>query len=78
MRDLLTTKETAEILGVTPRTVMNYLRGGLPCVKLGRTVRIMRADLDTWIASHRHSLLPVTRGNLEVSPIATKAGPSRR
>lgn len=60
--EYFTIKEAAEKLKVVPRTVHNYLRSGLPHIKLRRTIRIASCDLDTWILSHRRNASsPLTR-----------------
>ena len=44
--DLLTVDEVAEILKMNPQTIRNWLDAGkLPIVRIGRRVRIRRADL---------------------------------
>jgi excisionase family DNA binding protein len=44
--ELLRVDEAAEILKIQADTVYRFIRRGvLPCVKLGRTVRIDREDL---------------------------------
>lgn len=53
--DLLTRKQAAEYLGITPRTLAVWAcvkRYPLPYVKVGRLVKYRRADLDAFIA-HR-------------------------
>jgi excisionase family DNA binding protein len=40
--------EAAEIFGVTPRTVRHWIeRGDLPCIRVGRTVLLPRAVIDS-------------------------------
>jgi excisionase family DNA binding protein len=47
---LLTTDETAEILGITGRTVRTLVRAGsLPAVRFGGSVRIDPADLRRFV-----------------------------
>jgi excisionase family DNA binding protein len=51
--DLLTRKQAAEYLGITPRTLAVWAcvkRYPLPYVKVGRLVKYRRADLDAFIA----------------------------
>ncbi len=53
--DLLTRRQAAEYLGITPRTLAVWAcvkRYPLPYVKVGRLVKYRRADLDAFIA-HR-------------------------
>lgn len=48
---LLTAGEAAAYLGYSEGTVRNKAqRGELPSVKLGRTLRFRRSELDRWIA----------------------------
>lgn len=54
--DLLTKPEAAERLRVSVRTIDRYIHDGyVPVVRLGRTVRIRRADLDALINAFRPS-----------------------
>lgn len=47
---LLNYEQAAEILGVTERSIWNYVdRGELPCVRFGKSVRIDPADLRAYI-----------------------------
>ena len=49
----MTKQEVAVLLRVTPRTVENYaLRGGLPYLKIGRSVRFSRAAVEAWMRPH--------------------------
>jgi excisionase family DNA binding protein len=49
---LLSVDSAAELLSVSPKTVRRMLtRGTLPHCRLGRLVRIQRADLERYIAS---------------------------
>lgn len=51
---LLTTREVAERLGVTPETVLAWVeRRGLPAIRLtSRAIRFGEAELDAWILEH--------------------------
>jgi excisionase family DNA binding protein len=49
--DKLTPAQVASELGCTPRHVHNLLDQGLPHQRLGRHVRIDRAELDAWRAA---------------------------
>lgn len=52
MPDLLTVSEAANLLRLKPSTIRAWvLRRKLPYCKVGRLVRIRRADVDTLIAS---------------------------
>ena len=53
---LLTTKQAADLLGLSPRTLeKNRVLGcsGLPFIRLGRTIRYSVADLEAHIAACR-------------------------
>lgn len=48
--ELLTTRQVAERLAVTPETLKGYREAGLPFLRLpGGTLRYRRADLDRWL-----------------------------
>ena len=50
--DLLTRKEAAEYLGLTPRTLAVWAsvkRYNIPYVKIGRLVKYRRSDLESFI-----------------------------
>jgi len=50
MHPLLTYREAAKVLGVTPRTVWTLVQAGtLPAVRFGRSVRIDPTDLRRFI-----------------------------
>jgi hypothetical protein len=46
----VTVKAFAARWSVSPRLVANWQRGGLPVVRLGRSVRIPVAQADAWVA----------------------------
>ena len=51
---LLSRKDTAAFLGVTPETLAVWAcekRYSLPYVKVGRLVKYRRADIETWLES---------------------------
>jgi excisionase family DNA binding protein len=51
---ILTVKETADALKVKPQRVYNMMRNdGLPCIRLGRQVRIDEDSLKKWLTAHR-------------------------
>lgn len=51
---LLTAREAAEILTISPRHLWDLTkRGVLPAIKIGRSVRYARADIDAFIAKSR-------------------------
>ncbi len=46
----LSTKEAAEMLGVTSRTVYRFIdEGGLPAYKFGRVIRVKESDLEGFV-----------------------------
>jgi len=50
----ITTKEAAELIGITPNSVqVAILRGKLPAVKHGRDWLIQRVDAEDYAASER-------------------------
>ena len=51
---LLTIKEVAQLLGVSPVTVHRYKREkGLPYIKIGNILRFDREDLWKWLEAHK-------------------------
>lgn len=55
--DLLTTKQLAEYLGVTARTLELWreTRVGPAWVRVGRKVRYRREDVEAWLESRRQT-----------------------
>ncbi len=54
LRRLLSVSEAATYLGLTPHGVRRLVWGGeLPSVRVGRFVRIDRADLDAFVVARR-------------------------
>lgn len=52
--EFLTVAEVAEILKLNPQTVRNWIdRGELPALRIGRRVRIRRAEFDRFIEQGR-------------------------
>ncbi len=50
MNDLLTVAEVADMLRVSTMTVYRLIRTGeLPAVRVGRSYRVKRADLDAYL-----------------------------
>lgn len=50
----LSTAAAAEILGVTPRSVYRFINDGdLPAYRIGRVIRLQRADVDAFIDASR-------------------------
>ena len=51
---ILTVKEAADALKVKPQRVYSMMRNdGLPCIRLGRQVRIDEDSLKKWLTAHR-------------------------
>ena len=51
---LLTTEEAAKLLTVSPRTVWALTNAGaLPAIRIGRSVRYSRQDIEAFIAARR-------------------------
>lgn len=55
------TQEAARYLGITPRTLYRFINeGGVAAYKMGRVIRLKRADLDAFIDANR-----IAPGSLE-------------
>jgi excisionase family DNA binding protein len=53
---LLNARQTAEALGISPRTLWALTKHGeLPHVRVGRAVRYRPADLDAWAEARKQS-----------------------
>ena len=51
---LLTVRDVAEFLHVHPATVRRLItRGEIPFLRIGRSVRLSRSDLELWMAAAR-------------------------
>jgi len=51
---VLTVREAADLLKVRPQWVYRMMRSdGLPCIRLGRQIRIDEDSLEKWLAEHR-------------------------
>ena len=81
----LSTKEAAERLGVTLRSLYRFIDGGgLPAYKFGRVIRLKEADVDVFIESSRivpgtlEHLYPEVKGptrvvhSVDVGPVAAE------
>ena len=57
---LLTAADIGALLGgIPPKTVLQYARDGrLPCVRIGKHVRFVRADVDAAVAELRSPARP--------------------
>jgi excisionase family DNA binding protein len=54
IRELLTTQEAADFLGISPGSLevwRSTKRYAIPYIKCGRLVRYRRSDLEAWLAS---------------------------
>ena len=52
--EILTVKEIADTLRLNPQTIRNWIsRGTLPALRLGRRVRILRCDFESFIEKSR-------------------------
>ena len=51
---LLTARELAELLGLSPSTVLDWFEAGrLPGFKLGRAVRFRESEVEAWLEARR-------------------------
>jgi excisionase family DNA binding protein len=67
--NVLTVKETADVLKVKPQWVYRMIRNdGLPCIRLGRRLRIDEDSLLKWLAERRFIV------GLRVSPVRVGTG----
>jgi excisionase family DNA binding protein len=59
---LLTTRQVADLLGLSPETVLRrYRRGELPGFRLGSNVlRFRESELEAWV-EERHGLVEIGR-----------------
>lgn len=52
--ELMTVEELAAYTKLSPGTIYNRIgKGTIPVVRLGRTVRFRRSEIDAWMVSHR-------------------------
>jgi len=69
---LLTAREVAELLGLSPSTVLDmWERGQLPGFKIGRAVRFRPSEVETWLEGCRRG--PV----LNTTPLRAAEGGAR-
>jgi excisionase family DNA binding protein len=62
--EFLTVAEVAELLKLNQQTVRNWIDAGtLPALKVGRRVRIRRADLEAKLEAGRTTAAPAARGS---------------
>ena len=65
----LSTKEAAELLGLTPRTLYRFIdEGDIAAYKFGRVLRLKRRDVLAFI--ERSRVEPGSLGHLYPSPVA--------
>jgi excisionase family DNA binding protein len=58
VQPLLNVQEAAQLLSLSPNTIRQWIwQRRLPVVKLGRSVRLRREDLETLINSHRREAI---------------------
>lgn len=50
-RDYISVRDAARLVGVSANTVRSWFADGLPQCRRGRVVRILRADLDRFLAT---------------------------
>lgn len=61
-RILMRASEVAEALGISRATAYSMMAsGGLPTIRIGRSVRVPRAELEVWV--RRQTVSTVTGGN---------------
>ena len=59
---LLTAREVADLLGMSPATILDWFESGrLPGFKLGRAVRFRASDVDAWLEAQRVGVKVATR-----------------
>ena len=51
MKELLTTEELCKMLKVSRVTIHNWRKKGLPCIKIGKTIRYDYEEVMEWIES---------------------------
>jgi excisionase family DNA binding protein len=63
MTKLLTARAVAELLGVSPETILRWYRhGDLPAVRMpGGSIRFQQDALEAWIAQRSTDTLPANR-----------------
>lgn len=49
----LTIKEVAAIYKVTTKTIRNWIKKGLPCIRIGNVLRFDINEVDTWTKEGR-------------------------
>lgn len=75
--DWLSTKDAADALGVTTRTLYRFIdQGDLPGYRFGRVIRVKQADIDAFIEGHR--IEPGSLEHLYPDPNSTTPDPAER
>lgn len=66
---LLNVKEVANFLQINVTTVYAWAQSGrMPAIKLGRSWRFRRSDLEAWLNRNRRDLKEITEQNQERTP----------
>lgn len=69
--EALTVKAVAELLNVSQPTVRSYIRQGLlPSLELGGCRRILRSDLEAFLADHRCFGLRPLKSNMRLDEVS--------
>ena len=45
----LNKKQTCEYLNITNNTLDKWIKQGLPCIKIGKTVRFSKSEINRWL-----------------------------
>lgn len=45
----LNKKQTCEYLNITNNTLDKWIKQGLPCIKIGKTVRFCKSEINRWL-----------------------------
>ena len=45
----LNKKQTCEYLNISNNTLDNWIKQGLPCIKVGKTVRFSKTEINRWL-----------------------------
>lgn len=55
-REWITLREVQEILGIgsTKAYELVMAKDGIPCVRVGRAIRVNKGELDRWLDQQRH------------------------
>jgi excisionase family DNA binding protein len=76
---LLTTRQVADRFGLSPETVLRWVRRGqLPAFRLGGAIRFREQELDAWLeqrATPRRGVLTATPDAARQAPYPLPSGP---